>query len=64
MSCFRRWDGGGGWEGFGSHFGSNFGSNFGPADELFLLTDDDWQVIGLDTGYNSGGVPILSGFHG
>jgi len=33
----------------------------GQPTSFFCLQNDDWQVIGLDTGYNSGGVPILSG---
>jgi hypothetical protein len=33
----------------------------GQPTSFFCLQNDDWQIIGLDTGYNSGGVPILSG---
>jgi hypothetical protein len=28
---------------------------------FFCLQNQDWRVIGIDTGYNSIGVPILSG---
>jgi hypothetical protein len=37
------------------------GQASGQPASFFCLQNDDWQIIGLDTGYNSGGVPILSG---
>lgn len=41
--------------------GKASGQASGQATSFFCLQNDDWQIIGLDTGYNSGGVPILSG---
>jgi len=33
----------------------------GQPTSFFCLQNDNWRIIGLDTGYNSSGVPILSG---